>query len=155
MKKKKSLVVTYIKIFIVIAIIAVGIFFAIKFFSKEYNSAEYETIKTDMLLIQGKTEVLSQKVEIKEKDAKYIGTKLKDKEVDSTIQNLIDKKIIDMDSKDSNYYYLEDSNLAELGLNNIQLDSNFIVDYKKNDIIYVKGIENADGNIIYKLSDMK
>ena len=155
MKKKKSLVVTYIKIFIVIAIIAVGIFFAIKFFSKEYNSAEYETIKTDMLLIQGKTEVLSQKVEIKEKDAKNIGTKLKDKEVDSTIQNLIDKKIIDMDSKDSNYYYLDDSNLAELGLNNIQLDSNFIVDYKKNDIIYVKGIENADGNIIYKLSDMK
>ena len=150
MKKKKSLVVTYIKIFIVIAIIAVGIFFAIKFFSKEYNSAEYETIKTDMLLIQGKTEVLSQKVEIKEKDAKYIGTKLKDKEVDSTIQNLIDKKIIDMDSN-----YLDDSNLSELGLNNIQLDSNFIVDYKKNDIIYVKGIENADGNIIYKLSDMK
>ena len=67
----------------------------------------------------------------------------------------VDKKIIDMDSKDSNYYYLDDSNLAELGLNNIQLDSNFIVDYKKNDIIYVKGIENADGNIIYKLSDMK
>ena len=60
-----------------------------------------------------------------------------------------------MDSKDSNYYYLDDSNLSELGLNNIQLDSNFIVDYKKNDIIYVKGIENADGNIIYKLSDMK
>ena len=108
-----------------------------------------------MLLIQGKTEVLSQKVEIKEKDAKYIGTKLKDKEVDSTIQNLIDEKIIDMDSKDSNYYYLDGSNLAELGLNNIQLDSDFIVDYKKNDIIYVKGIENADGNIIYKLSDMK
>ena len=60
MKKQKSLVVTYIKIFIVIAIIAVGIYIAIKFFNKEYSSEEYETIKTDMLLIQGQTEVLSQ-----------------------------------------------------------------------------------------------
>ena len=155
MKKQKSLVITYIKIFIVIAIIAMGIFFAIKFLGKEYNSAEYETVKTNMLLIQGKTEVLSQKVEIKEKDAKYIGTKLKDKEIDDYIQNLIDKEIIDMNSKDSNYYCLDASNLEELGLNNIKTDSYFIVDYKKNDIIYVDGIENSDGDTIYRLSDMK
>ena len=155
MKKQKSLVITYIKIFIVIAIIAMGIFFLINFLCKEYNSAEYETVKTNMLLIQGKTEVLSQKVEIKEKDAKYIGTKLKDKEIDDYIQNLIDKEIIDMDSKDSNYYCLDASNLEELGLNNIKTDSYFIVDYKKNDIIYVDGIENSDGDTIYRLSDMK
>lgn len=153
--KKKSLLATYVKILIVIALMVAAIYALVRFVDDGYNREMYETVKTNMLLIQGKTEVIAQKVEIKEKDAKYIGTKLKDKEVDSTIQNLIDKKIIDMDSKDSNYYYLDDSNLSELGLNNIQLDSNFIVDYKKNDIIYVKGIENADGNIIYKLSDMK
>ena len=77
MKKKKSLVVTYIKIFIVIAIIAVGIFFAIKFFSKEYNSAEYETIKTDMLLIQGKTEVFISKSRNKGKRCKIHWNKIK------------------------------------------------------------------------------
>lgn len=154
MKKKKSLVVTYIKIFIVIAIIAVGIYFAIKFFNKEYNSEEYETIKTDMLLIQGQTEVLSQKVEIEDDDAEYIGTKLKEKEVDDNIQNLIDKKIIDLDSDDSNYYCLDNSNLVELGLN-IKTDNYFIVDYKQNDVIYIDGIEDSEGNIVYKLSDMK
>lgn len=154
MKKKKSLVVTYIKIFIVIAIIAVGIYFAIKFFNKEYNSEEYETIKTDMLLIQGQTEVLSRKVEIEDDDAEYIGTKLKEKEVDDNIQNLIDKKIIDLDSDDSNYYCLDNSNLVELGLN-IKTDNYFIVDYKQNDVIYIDGIEDSEGNIVYKLSDMK
>lgn len=155
MKKRKSLVVTYIKIFIVIAIIVVGIILALKFLNKEYNSQEYETIKTDMLLIQGQTEVLAQKVAIEEDDAEYIGTKLEDKEIDETIQNLIDKEIVDLDSEDSNYYCLDNSNLEELGLEDVRTDNFFIVDYKQNDIIYVDGIEDAEGNIVYKLSDMK
>ena len=155
MKKQKSLVVTYIKIFIVIAIIVVGIILALKFLNKEYNSQEYETIKTDMLLIQGQTEVLAQKVAIEDDDAEYIGTKLEDKEIDETIQNLIDKEIVDLDSEDSNYYCLDNSNLEELGLEDVRTDNFFIVDYKQNDIIYIDGIEDAEGNIVYKLSDMK
>ena len=155
MKKRKSLVVTYIKIFIVIAIIVVGIILALKFLNKEYNSQEYETIKTDMLLIQGQTEVLAQKVAIEEDDAEYIGTKLEDKEIDETIQNLIDKEIVDLDSEDSNYYCLDNSNLEELGLEDVRTDNFFIVDYKRNDIIYIDGIEDSEGNIVYKLSDMK
>ena len=155
MKKRKSLVLTYIKIFIVIAIIVVGIILALKFLNKEYNSQEYETIKTDMLLIQGQTEVLAQKVAIEEDDAEYIGTKLEDKEIDETIQNLIDKEIVDLDSEDSNYYCLDNSNLEELGLEDVRTDNFFIVDYKQNDIIYIDGIEDAEGNIVYKLSDMK
>ena len=155
MKKQKSLVVTYIKIFIVIAIIVVGIILALKFLNKEYNSQEYETIKTDMLLIQGQTEVLAQKVAIEEDDAEYIGTKLEDKEIDETIQNLIDKEIVDLDSEDSNYYCLDNSNLEELGLEDVRTDNFFIVDYKQNDIIYIDRIEDAEGNIVYKLSDMK
>lgn len=155
MKKRKSLIATYIKILIVVAIIVAGVFFIIRLFNKEYDSQEYETIKTDMLLIQGKTEVISQKVEIEEKGAKYIGTKLKEKEVDEVIQNLIDNEIIDLDSKKSNYYCLDNSDLKELGLEDIKVDDYYIVDYKKNDIIYVNGIKNEEGNLVYKLSDMK
>ena len=155
MKKRKSLAITYIKILIVVAIIAAGIFGLVKLFTKEYNSEEFETIKTDMLSIQGKTEVIAQKVEIKEKGAKYIGTKLADKEIDESLQNLIDKEIIDLDSKKSNYYCLDNSNLEELGLENVKTDNYYIVDYKKNDIIYINGIEDKDGNILYKLSDME
>ena len=108
-----------------------------------------------MLLIQGQTEVLAQKVAIEEDDAEYIGTKLEDKEIDETIQNLIDKEIVDLDSEDSNYYCLDNSNLEELGLEDVRTDNFFIVDYKQNDIIYIDGIEDSEGNIVYKLSDMK
>ena len=155
MIKRKSLFFTYFKILIVIALIVVIILIAIKFINRQYNNQEFENIKTNMLLIKGKTEIISQKVEIKEKDAKYIGTKLKDKDVDDIIQNLIDNKIIDLESKKSNYYCLDNSNLKELGLENVKTDSYYIVDYKKNDVIYVNGIKDNNGNIIYKLSDMK
>lgn len=152
---RKSLFITYIKIIITILIICGLIYGAIKFLNQEYDNQEYETIKTNMLLIQNKTETIAQKVEIKEKDVKYVGTKLKEKEDDFNIQKLINSKIIDIDSKDNNYYYLDNSNLKELGLNNIELDACYIVDYKKNDIIYINGIEDNNGNVIYKLSEMK
>ena len=155
MIKRKSLFFTYFKILIVIALIVVIILIAIKFINRQYNNQEFENIKTNMLLIKGKTEIISQKVEIKEKDIKYIGTKLKDKEVDDIIQNLIDNEIIDLESKKSNYYCLDNSNLEELGLENVKTDDYYIVDYEKNDVIYINGIKDNNGNIIYKLSDMK
>ena len=155
MKARKSLAATYVKIIIVIVIIAVAGYFAYRFLNKSYNEEEFETIKTDMLLIQGKTEIVGQKVGIKEKGAEYIGTKIEEKKEEPVIQNLIQKEIIDIDSKDSTYYCLDNDDLKELELDKVTTNNYFIVDYKKNDVIYVDGIENKDGNTIYKLSEMK
>ena len=94
------------------------------------------------------------KVEIKEKGAKYIGTKIDDKLEDEKVQNLINNNIIDVESKKSNLYCLDNSNLEELGLSNIKVDSFYIVDYKQNEVIYVDGIQNSNGETVYKLSDM-
>lgn len=152
---RKSLFITYIKIILAILMICGLIYGTIKFLWKEYDKEEYEDIKTNMLLIQNKIETIAQKVEIKEKDAKYIGTKIEERENDVKVQNLINNQVIDIYSKDSNYYCIDNSNLKELGLENIMVDDYYIVDYKKNDVIYIDGIENKDGNIIYKLSDMK
>lgn len=152
---RKSLLGTYIKIIIAVLIIVALIYGAIKFLYNEYDKQEYETVKTNMLLIQNKTEIIAQKVEIKEKDAKYIGTKIKEKENNADIQNLINNKIIDIKSKEHNYYCIDNLNLKELGLENIEIDNFYIVDYEKNDIIYVDGIEDSNGNVIYKLSEMK
>lgn len=152
---RKSLLGTYIKIIIAVLIIGALIYVAIKFLYNEYDKQEYETVKTNMLLIQNKTEIIAQKVEIKEKDAKYIGTKIKEKENNADIQNLINNKIIDIKSKEHNYYCIDNLNLKELGLENIEIDNFYIVDYEKNDIIYVDGIEDSTGNVIYKLSEMK
>ena len=154
MKSRKSLLATYIKIIIVILLIAAGIYAVYRLAHKSYNEAEFETIKTDMLSIQVQTETVAQKVEIKEKGAKYIGTKIDDKLEDEKVQNLINNNIIDVESKKSNLYCLDNSNLEELGLSNIKVDSFYIVDYRQNEVIYVDGIQNSNGETVYKLSDM-
>lgn len=155
MKTRKNLVVTYIKNVLVIAIIAVGLYWGIKALNKGYNNEEYETVKTNMLLIQGKTEVIAQKVEIEEEGAEYIGTKIQDKQDDAKIQNLVNNNVINLKSEDNNYYCIDNSNLEELGLSEINIDDYYIVDYKQNDVIYVDGIQDEAGNTVYKLSDME
>ena len=155
MKTRKNLVVTYIKIVLVIAIIAVGLYWGIKALNKGYNNEEYETVKTNMLLIQGKTEVIAQKVEIEEEGAEYIGTKIQDKQDDAKIQNLVNNNVINLKSEDNNYYCIDNSNLEELGLSEINIDDYYIVDYKKNDVIYVDGIQDESGKVLYKLSEME
>ena len=154
MKSRKSLLATYIKIIIVILLMAAGIYFIYKFADKSYNEEEFETIKTDMLSIQVQTETVAQKVEIKEKGAKYIGTKIDDRLEDEKVQNLINNNIIDVESKKSNLYCLDNSNLEELGLSNIKVDNFYIVDYKQNEVINVDGVQNSNGETVYKLSDM-
>lgn len=155
MKTRKGLVSTYVKILVVILIIVIGIHLVIKFASNGYSKEEMETLKTNMLLIQGKAEIIAQKVEIKEKNAKYVGTQVKEKENEEIIQNLINNNIIDINSKDSNLYCLNNEDIKELGLDSIYTDNYYIVDYKKNDVIYPNGMENENGDIIYKLSEMK
>lgn len=155
MKTRKGLLKAYLKIIILILIIIAAIYGIYKVASNSYSKEEFETIKTDLLLIQAQTEVIAQKVEIKEKDAKYIGTQVKEKSEDEKIQNLINNKVIDLESKDSNLYCLNNEDLKQLGLEDIQTKDYYIVDYKKNDVIYVDGIQNQDGNIVYKLSEME
>lgn len=154
MKTRKNLSVTYIKIILVILIIVVGVYLGLKALSKEYNNEEYETIKTNMLLIQSKTEVIAQKVEIEEEGAEYIGIKIEEKQSDEKIQKLIHSNVIDLESKENNYYCIDNENLENLGLDGIKVEDYYIVDYKQNDVIYVDGIKNDAGNIVYKLSDM-
>ena len=155
MKTRKGILKAYLKIIILILIIIAAIYGIYKVASNSYSKEEFETIKTDLLLIQAQTEVIAQKVEIKEKDAKYIGTQVKEKSEDEKIQNLINNKVIDLESKDSNLYCLNNEDLKQLGLEDIQTTDYYIVDYKKNDVIYVDGIQNQDGNIVYKLSEME
>lgn len=155
MKTKKGLISAYIKIILIILILGVVVYGALKIFIDAQEKMKFETIKTNMLLIQGKTEVIAQKVNIKEKDAKYIGIKIKEKQDDEKIKNLVNNNIIDIDSKDSNLYCIDNLALRELGLDSIEIEDYYIVDYKKNDVIYVDGVENEDDKVVYKLSEMK
>lgn len=153
---KKGYITTYMKTFIILVIIVAVCLGTIYFIKNQYDEEKFETIKTNMLLIEAKTKIVEEKVRIKEKDVSYVGRKIEDLQEEEEIKKLIEDNIVNLDKKDVQYYVLEQSNLEELGLATITLDNDFyIVEYTSNEIIYSKGIENKDGDIVYKLSDIK
>lgn len=151
---KRGYFKTYAKTFFVIlliVLIAIGIVYYLK---SKYNIEQLETIKTNMLLIEGKTKIIAQKVKIKEKDAEYVGTKIEKETEDERIKELQEKGVIDLNAKGVNYYILEKSHLEELGLSDIILEEGvYIIEYTSNEVIYSEGIESEDGKRLYKLSE--
>ena len=144
----------YAGILFIILVIGIIIYGVLKYAKKEVDSEQFETIKTDMLLIEAKTSIVAQKVKIKEKDAKYIGNKIENDE-NEEIKKLEENGIIEL-KKENNYYILDDNNLDELELSvRNQKQGNYIVEYNSNEIIYTSGIKDKDGNILYKLSDIE
>ena len=102
----------YAGILFIILVIGIIIYGVLKYAKKEVDSEQFETIKTDMLLIEAKTSIVAQKVKIKEKDAKYIGNKIENDE-NEDIKKLEQHGIIEL-KKENNYYILDDNNLDEL-----------------------------------------
>ncbi len=152
---KKGYFKTYIKtLFFIVVIIAV-IVTAIYFLKDEYDDEHFETIKTDMLLLEGKTKVMSETVKMKQKGASYMGRKLKDALSEEQIKTLQDNKLIDTSKKEHNYYVLEKADLETLGLEVIDIKGYYIVEYTNNEIIYSEGIENKTGDRLYQLSEIK
>ena len=144
----------YAGILFIILVIGIIIYGVLKYAKKEVDSEQFETIKTDMLLIEAKTSIVAQKVKIKEKDAKYIGNKIENDE-NEDIKKLEEHGIIEL-KKENNYYILDNNNLDELELSvRNQKQGNYIVEYNSNEIIYTSGIKDKDGNILYKLSDIE
>ena len=154
-KKEEGL--TYIAMIFIIIFIALIVFGAIYFVRMQISKEALETLKTNLLLIQGKTELVSQHVDMKEKDAKLTGTKLTDMKEDEVIKAFLEKQIIDSESKDSDFYVLTQQDLRDLELENIKEESGmyYIVDYKNNDIITTKGYTAIDGQTYYKLTDIE
>lgn len=140
----------------IIIIIAAMIWGAIYFVNKQYDNEKVETLKTDMLLLEAKVKIIAEKVNIKEKGAKYIGTELKEKKDEDEFKNLIEKESIKIDSKKNKYYVLNNDNLEDLGLGNIKLSEGYyVVDYKTNEIFYTLGIKDEEGNVKYSLSELE
>ena len=147
---------TYIKLMIGIIIIVLVIVIGMGFIRKEYSAQMIKDIRTDMLLIQAKTKIVGEKVRIKENNANYIGTKVENESQDEVILKLKEKGILDFSVKENNYYILNKEDLEKLDLNSIKLNEGFfIVEYTSNEIIYSNGIQDKNGNVLYKLSDFE
>ena len=154
-KSEKGL--TFIAMIFIVILIALLVFGVVYFTRIQVSNEKLETLKTNMLLIQAKTNVIAQDVEMKVENATLKGTKLADMKEDEIIKSFLEKGVIDENSGDSDFYVLKDQDIKDLGLENVEIEdgSYYIVDYKKNDIITTNGFEASDKNMYYKLSELE
>lgn len=154
-KSEKGL--TFIAMIFIVILIALLVFGVVYFTRIQVSNEKLETLKTNMLLIQAKTNVIAQDVEMKVENANLKGTKLADMKEDEIIKSFLDKGIIDENSEESDFYVLKNQDIKDLGLENVESEdgSYYIVDYKKNDIITTKGYEASDKKMYYKLSEIE
>jgi Tfp pilus assembly protein FimT len=110
-----------------------------------------QNINTNMMLIQAKTKTIEEQAKFNKDTSGYKGTKIADVTNNKLVEELISNNIID---DTENYYLLEQSDLNEMGLEKIDIEDGYIVNYDTNEIIYVKGFE-ANNQTYYKLSEMK
>ena len=149
MKKENGL--THMTTIFLVIIILVLILVAVRFVELQYKNEESETIKTNMLAIQGKAKIIAEEEKALKKE--LAGIKISDKKEEENIKKLLEQQNITID-ENSKYYVLDKENLNAIGLGNIELESDqyYIVNYDNLEILYTKGVQIGD-NILYKLSD--
>jgi len=153
MKQEKGITIISLAIIIIILVIITGV--GIQVNTPIIGRADREELKTQLMLIQAKwkiereqvnfngTSTLDESIIIAEGENKG---KLKDQYKYSTQGE-------DWVEIETEYYKLPDEALESMGLE-IENNQGYLVNYKNNEIIYVLGYEDEEGNIYYKLSQI-
>ena len=147
MKSEKGLgIIGIILIIIIIAgLITGGVFFV----KTRINNEKNDSIRSDMLLIQGTCAKIKQEsIKAKNTDM-YVGTKISDMSEDEIINNFKSLSIVSEDQYEK-YYCLNNDNLQALNLD-IQNEegSYYLINYDDNEVIITKGYQGK-----YKLSEI-
>lgn len=115
------------------------------------KQATLQTVNTNMMLIQAKTKTVAEQAKFNNNKDNYRGTVLSEVSGNKKIDKLLEKGIIEDTSK---YYLLSQDDLVSMGLEKIDIEDGYIVNYETEEVIYVKGYENQ-GVTYHKLNDMK
>ena len=134
MKNNKG--ITLIGLVITVVILVIISVVTISISTNIADLAEFETIETNLLLIQSKTKVMA--------DKKAIG-EITEEDLLGTKQN---------SGTYEGWYLLSQANLDEMGLKQAKADDEYYVNYENDDIAYGIGIEYK-GVKYYKLSEIK
>lgn len=138
-ENQKGVTMVTLVIMIIVMLIISGII--IYTGTSTIKSAKRQSITTNMLLIQAKARTIADKVEFQE--AQYIGHKIEDEQIKNKL-NITDEKEV---------YELTQEQLYEMGVE-VSGDNKYAVDYKNDEVYYLKGIKDKDGNIHYTLSEI-
>lgn len=146
----------HLMLIICIAIIILFVVGIIYITIESLEKEKLETYQTNMLLIQGKTKVISQEATIQKNEGLLKGRKVSEAIEEEQIKNLLESKIIlQEETSFAKYYILEKSHLEEICLGSIELEEGYyIVNYDTDEIIYSKGITKGK-ETLYKLSELE
>ncbi len=126
-----TLITLIVTIIVLTLITAVGVSLGINM----TGVARFETIETNLLLIQSKCKILAEQV--------YIG-EIEDDELYGTKQT---------EGTYSGWYLLSQADLNSMGLTSLDAEDSYYVDYENDDVAYGRGI-SLEGVTFYKLSDI-
>lgn len=115
------------------------------------KKANLQNVNTNMMLIQAKTKTIAEKAKFNKDTSIYKGTKLAEVSGNQKIEKFLGKNVIEVND---NTYLLSQQDLNEMGLEKVNIEDGYIVNYETEEVIYVKGFE-ANGQTYYKLSEMK
>lgn len=151
MKLKKENGITIVTLVVTVIVLAIVVSITVYEGGDIIKKANLQTINTNMMLIQAKVKTIEEQAKFNKDTSNYKGTIVSNVTGNKDIDNLKSLEVIDDVSK---YYLLSESDLISMGLEKVNYDSGYVVNYETEEIIYVKGFRN-DGNIYYKLSETK
>lgn len=148
-KNQKGITIVSLVITIVILLIIGGVTVTVG--TSVIKQATLKTVNTNMMLIQAKAKTIAEQAKFNNNTDNYKGIILSEISGDKKVDKVLDAGIIEDASK---YYLLSKDDLVSMGLEKIEIEDGYIVNYETKEVIYVKGYEN-DGITYYKLTDMK
>lgn len=166
MKQEKGITMVSLVVIIIILSIIVGL--VVNTASPLLQKSNIEDLTTELMLIQAKWKIERERVNF---DGTSIFNEVTNSygvivysEDDAATEDINEKgKLIEQYETNSEtwidpgvkaYYRLPNEALESMGL---ELEENFgyLVNYENDEIIYIPGIEDEDGKIYYKLSEIK
>lgn len=149
---KNKVIFKLIYLTIIFIIILISTIITIMYIENKVKIEKERSIKTNLLMIQGKVKLIYENDEANsESAAKYMGTKLSELQ-DEQEKEKISKINISSDEM-QDFYLLSSEDLKEMELDEVTDNHEYIVNYKTGEVILVNGIKK-DGKIIYKLSEL-
>lgn len=151
MKTKKERGITLTMLVITIVILAIIVSITVYVGSNMIEKTNLQNLNTNMLLIQAKVKTIGEDSKFNKNEATLKGQKVSQVTQNQKIEELVNSQIIDTPDT---YYLLSQEDLNTMGLEKIQIEEGYVVNYETAEIIYVKGFE-ANKTTYYKLSETK
>ena len=146
LKNQKGITLVALTLTVIIMVILVSI--SVKFGTEAIEKSREEDIKSNMLLIQGKSKIIKDKHMYDSENSSLVGTPIGEASsftVSTELQNKINS------NENAEAYIFTQQDLNSNGLGNINVSSTvfYVVDYDTCEIYYSLGV-----NGIYALSEM-